>query len=210
MSHAKLKRILLFGLGNFEQEYSKTRHNIGMDFLNYLSLNGKSKWRNCTKLKFSYSSQLLSLGDNDKKFLLLLVKPFNYMNYNGESLGNALREFKQLDRVVLFHDELELGFGRVRVKTRQLIKDDPIKLSNGHNGLKSVYDELIRGRYTTPPITQLKFGIGKPLDNSNQAIINHVLQRFTKEELTQLQEKVFKEGDLILRNILRSQNEEIL
>ena len=73
---------LIVGLGNPEEEYAKTRHNMGFDTINKIAENNNIK---VNKNKFN---SLYGIGEieGDK---VILLKPQTYMNLS----GNAVRDF---------------------------------------------------------------------------------------------------------------------
>ncbi len=114
-----------------------------------------------------------------------LLKPRTFMNRSGEPLG-ALMRFRKvpIGDVVVVHDEIDLPFGAVRVKSGGG--------EGGHNGLRSI-SELCGGR----GYTRIRVGVGKPPPSSEMAlrddgIATWVLKRFTGEELDVAEATVLK------------------
>ena len=80
---------------------------------------------------------------------VLLLKPGTYMNESGRAVGEAVRFYKlELDDVIVFHDELDLAPGKVRVKTGGGVA--------GHNGLKSLTAHIGND------YVRVRIGIGHP------------------------------------------------
>ncbi|MEM9726749.1 MAG: aminoacyl-tRNA hydrolase, partial [Pseudomonadota bacterium] len=102
---------LFVGLGNPGPKYEKNRHNIGFMALDAVAdRHGFSPWRG--KFQGQISEGKLGI---EKVFLL---KPETFMNASGQSVGEAMRYFKlAADAVTVFHDELDLAPGRLKVKT---------------------------------------------------------------------------------------------
>jgi len=95
---------------------------------------------------------------------VFLLKPQTFMNLSGESVGEACRFYKiPPGEVVVFHDELDLPLGEVKIKQSGG--------NAGHNGLKSI-DAHIGRDYM-----RVRIGIGK-----SGEVIAHVLDAFNKEE----------------------------
>ncbi len=97
-----------------------------------------------------------------------LARPRSYMNLSGRPVA-ALAAFYKVppDRLVVIHDELDIGFGAVRLK---LGGGD-----NGHNGLRSITQAL-----GTRDYYRVRFGIGRPPGRMDPAV--YVLRDFSAAE----------------------------
>lgn len=82
---------------------------------------------------------------------VLLAKPQTYMNLSGESTGPLAAYYKlPLNRVLVFHDDMDLPCGVLRLQD---------KGGHGsHNGLKSVIYHFRGNR----EFARLRIGIGRP------------------------------------------------
>lgn len=152
---------LLVGLGNPGAEYAATRHNIGFMALDALHERlGTESWQR----KFHGSLATATLqGDR-----LLLLKPQTFMNRSGLAVGEVCQFYKIPPAdVLVFHDELELPPGRVRVKQGGG--------HAGHNGLKSL-DAAIGADYW-----RIRLGIGRP-PPERESVHDYVLQPFAKTD----------------------------
>ena len=101
---------VIAGLGNPGRQYEGTRHNIGFECVDYISLFYNIPFR---KLKFQ---SVLGEGFiQDEK--VLLVKPQTYMNNSGEALRDIV-EFYRLDlsRLIVIYDDVDLDFGTIRIR----------------------------------------------------------------------------------------------
>jgi len=104
---------------------------------------------------------------------VLLLKPLTYMNESGRAVGEALRFFKlPVAELVVFHDELDLAPGKLRVKLGGGVA--------GHNGLKSIDAHL-----GTRDFKRVRLGIGHPGDK--ERVIGHVLSDFHKSDAAWLE-----------------------
>ena len=101
---------LFVGLGNPGAKYAQNRHNIGFMALDRIAEDhGFSPWRNKFQGQFCEGK----LGDSK----VLLLKPTTFMNLSGQSIGEATRFHKiRLDQFTVFHDELDLAPGKMRLK----------------------------------------------------------------------------------------------
>jgi PTH1 family peptidyl-tRNA hydrolase len=152
---------LFVGLGNPGSEHAKQRHNIGFMAMDAVKdKHGFSDWK-------SKSKGLVSEGrlGTDK---VILLKPQTFMNLSGESV-QPLAAFYKIDpqEIFVFHDELDLAEGVIKVKKGGG--------SAGHNGLKS-----ITGRFGMPDYYRVRMGIGHP--GSKARVNGHVLGNFRDEE----------------------------
>lgn len=153
-------RLLLVGLGNPGPKYAGNRHNIGFMAVERIADRYRfPAWRR----KFD---GLVTEGTIDGERVLLL-KPETFMNDSGRSVGEAARFMKiDIADIVLFHDELDLDPGRLKVKVGGG--------NAGHNGLRST-SAHIGNEYA-----RVRIGIGHP--GSKDAVVYYVLNDFAKVE----------------------------
>ena len=152
--------LLLTGLGNPGSRYSGNRHNIGFMAVDAIARAFRAPpW----KRKFQGEITEIALGPDRA----ILLKPETYMNESGKAVGEAMRFFKiPLADVVVFHDELDLARGKMRIKTGGG--------NAGHNGLRSI-TALCGNDYR-----RVRLGIGHPGD---KALVHHfVLSDFDRDE----------------------------
>lgn len=151
---------LLVGLGNPGREYTNNRHNVGFMCIDEIL---KSYGFPPEKTKFS---GFLTEGHIDSE-KVHLFKPLTFMNRSGRAVGETARFFKvPPEHVIVFHDDLDLAPGKVRVKQGGS--------HAGHNGLKDL-DVHIGAQYW-----RVRIGIGRPLHKG--AVSSYVLSDFSKEE----------------------------
>jgi PTH1 family peptidyl-tRNA hydrolase len=152
--------LLFVGLGNPGREYSGHRHNIGTMALDSLAHTHRAP---AFRSRFHGDAAEVTLAGER----VLLLKPKTYMNDSGRSVGEAARFLKiPLANIVVFHDELDLPPGRVRVKTGGG--------NAGHNGLRSISAHLGND------YRRVRLGIGHPGD---KALVHpYVLSDFFKAE----------------------------
>lgn len=151
---------LFVGLGNPGAKYAGNRHNIGFMVLDRIaSDHGFAPWR------AKFQGQLTEGRLGREKVMLL--KPETFMNLSGQSVGEAMRFFKlEPADVVVFHDELDLAPGKVRVKTGGG--------HAGHNGLRSIHQH-IGAEYD-----RVRLGIGHP--GHKDRVSGYVLADFAKAD----------------------------
>jgi len=119
---------LFVGLGNPGAKYAGNRHNIGFMALDRIAGDhGFGPWRKAHQGMVAEGR----LGDEK----VCLLKPGTFMNLSGQSVGEAMRFFRLTPQdVTVFHDELDLGPGRLRLKQGGG--------HAGHNGLRSIHDHI--------------------------------------------------------------------
>jgi PTH1 family peptidyl-tRNA hydrolase len=117
----------------------------------------------------------------------LLLKPQTFMNLSGESAAEVLKFYQlQAKQVVVFHDDLDLIAGQVKVKQAGG--------SGGHNGLKSLDAHL------GPNYWRVRLGIGRPMTEQGvpvkgDAVTDYVLNPFSKADKTWLAPLLLKIAD---------------
>jgi PTH1 family peptidyl-tRNA hydrolase len=167
-------RWLIIGLGNPGREYEHSRHNIGFVCIDELSA------RHHVQVKERTAKSLVGRGRLDDREMIL-AKPQTMMNLSGLA-GKALRAKYEvgLERLVVIHDELDLPFGRLRLKKGGS--------SAGNHGL----DSLIAS-FGTRDFIRLRVGIGRPSGDGAE----YVLGSFVAQEREQLAEIVSRAADAI-------------
>jgi PTH1 family peptidyl-tRNA hydrolase len=152
--------LLFVGLGNPGKSYAGNRHNIG-----FMAVDEIARTHNFPPFRAKFQG-LASEGAVGSERVILL-KPTTYMNESGRSVGEATKFYKiALKDIIVFHDELDLAAGKLRVK---------IGGGNaGHNGLRSITAHLGND------YKRVRLGIGHPGDKA--LVHNHVLSDFAKSE----------------------------
>ena len=152
--------LLLVGLGNPGARYIGNRHNIGFMTLQAIAKRpGFAPWRR----RFQGVACEGPIGG--ERVLLLL--PGTYMNESGRAVGEAAQFYKLApDAITVFHDEIELPPGKVRVKAGGGIA--------GHNGLRSI-SEHVGNDYR-----RVRVGVGHP--GHKDLVEHYVLSDFAKSE----------------------------
>jgi len=152
---------LWVGLGNPEPGMARNRHNIGFMAIDVIAdRHGFAPWRK----RFSGLVSEGSIGGEK----IVALKPLTYMNESGRAVQPASAFFKlPPDAVTVFHDELDLIPGKVRVKRGGG--------AAGHNGLRSIDRTL-----GTQDYWRVRLGIGHPGDKAR--VHGHVLGNFGKTD----------------------------
>lgn len=157
--------LLFVGLGNPDPDYENNRHNVG--FMAVDEISGRHGFAPARARFQGLVAEGRLAGDK-----VLALKPTTFMNLSGQSVGEAARYFKiPPEDIIVFHDELDLAAGKIRVKQGGG--------HAGHNGLRSL-DQHIGKDYW-----RVRIGIGHPGDKNK--VEGHVLKDFSKDEQKWLQ-----------------------
>mgnify|MGYP004555291873 CR=1 FL=1 len=172
---------LIVGLGNPENEYSQTRHNMGFDVINKLA---KKYEIEISKNKFQ---SLYGTGIIEGK-KVILVKPQTYMNNSGEAVKPFADFFKiQNENIIVIYDDIDILTGITKIR----LKGGP----GTHNGMKSVVNCL-----GTTEFPRIRVGTGNGEKITD--LINYVVGKLSQEEYQKLEEGVDK-GVVAIEEILK-------
>jgi len=151
---------LFIGLGNPGAKYAGNRHNIGYMAVDRIAADhGFGPWR--ARFQGLVAEGVLA-GEK-----VVLLKPETFMNLSGQSVGEAQRFFKlPPEDLVVFHDELDLAPGKLRVKQGGG--------HAGHNGLRSIHAHIGEA------YGRVRLGIGHP--GHKDAVAPYVLSNFAKAD----------------------------
>ena len=175
---------LIVGLGNPGAEYDGTRHNVGFEVARSLA----DRWQ-LPRPKTKYRGLVTEgrTGPGGPRVAILL--PQTYMNEAGQSAGPARGTFNVvLDHVLVIHDEIDLPFGEIRVRTGGGLA--------GHNGLKSLRQGL-----GSPDFTRVRVGVGRPDSTDPEIVASYVLSRF-REPRAGVQELIARAADAAQQVVL--------
>ena len=163
-----MKKFLIVGLGNIGEKYDNTRHNIGFKILDEVAHEN------------NLTFETFKLGDlatyKVKGRTFILLKPSTFMNLSGKALKYWMnKENISLENILVVTDDVNIDFGAIRLKAKGS--------AGGHNGLKDIQEKLQTQQYA-----RFRFGIGGDYSKGRQ--VDFVLGEWTKEETSQLIEKL--------------------
>ena len=152
--------LLIVGLGNPGSGYAGNRHNVGFMVVDAIAKrHGIGPWRRRFQ---GVSAEGPLAGER-----VLLLLPGTFMNESGRAVAEAVNFYKLgLPDVVVFHDEIDLEPGKVRVKTGGG--------SAGHNGLRSISSHIGND------YRRVRIGVGHP--GAKELVHAYVLNDFAKSE----------------------------
>jgi len=173
---AGFPRWLVVGLGNPGPRYAGTRHNAGFLVADLLAERLHSRF------KAHRGRADLVEGRLDGR-PVVIAKPKAFMNLSGGPVASVSRFFKiPVERLIVVHDELDLDYGRLRLKAGGG--------DNGHNGLKSLRSALGSGEFF-----RVRVGIGRPPGRQDPA--DYVLKDFAVAERKELPFHVDRAADAV-------------
>lgn len=163
----------IFGLGNPEEKYYFTRHNIG--FLVIDRLREKLDFPQFS-LKKKFVADVSAGEKNDSP--LILTKPQTYMNESGRAIGTIAAFYRiKPSHLWIIYDDKDLPLGTLRIRKKGG--------SAGHKGIESIIQhlgkkEFIRFRIGTAPTKKFTrattdFVLGK-FNQADQKIADHVIK----------------------------------
>jgi PTH1 family peptidyl-tRNA hydrolase len=154
--------LLVVGLGNPGPRYETTRHNLGFLVADILAERIGSGFKAHKRSGAEVATG--RLGGRS----VVLAKPRVYMNESGRQVGPLANFYSVAPAdVIAIHDELDIDFGRIRLKLGGG--------EGGHNGLRSVASAL-----GTKDFQRVRIGIGRPPGRKDAA--TYVLENFTPAE----------------------------
>ena len=162
---------LIVGLGNPEEEYSKTRHNMGFNTINKIAKQQKIEV-NKTKFEGLYETAII---EGQKA---ILVKPQTFMNLSGKCVQEFINFYKiDLNNIIVIYDDMDIEPGEIKIRKKGS--------AGGHNGMKSIIQML-----GTEEFPRIRIGIGRPEHNGDE--INYVIGAIPEEEIPKLDNGVEK------------------
>ena len=168
---------LIVGLGNPEQDYSKTRHNMGFNTVNKLA---KEYDIEIDKSKFKglYGTGII---ENEK---VVILKPQTFMNLSGESIRETMDFYKiNVEDIIVIYDDIDVEPGKIKIRKKGG--------AGSHNGMKSVVENL-----KTEEFSRIRVGIGAPKYKSG--MINYVLGSIPEDEA-----KLLDKGTTIAKDAIK-------
>lgn len=173
---------LVVGLGNPGPSYSGHRHNIGYLVTDELATRMSSSFRAHKSGRADVvEGRFGTPGAPGPR--VVLARPRCYMNESGGAVSTLAKFYKvPADRIIAIHDELDIGFGTLRVK---LGGGD-----NGHNGLRSMRASLGTGDFY-----RVRAGIGRP--PGRQDVADFVLSNYSTVERRELPFQVDHAADAV-------------
>ena len=167
---------LVAGLGNPGEEYALSPHNLGFMVLDRLAE------RHGIRITRRDSRALVGVGEIDGQ-QVMLAKPQTFMNRSGSAVECLLRDYQgSLDDLVVIYDDLDLPFGRLRIR--------PGGSAGGHRGMLSITERLAGASFN-----RMRVGIGRPSEGIEPA--DYVLSPFSALEMDELSAIIDRAADAV-------------
>ena len=166
---------IIIGLGNPGKRFARNRHNIGFMVLEALARDSGGRWSDSALSR----TCRIELGRHP----VLLVEPSTYMNRSGEAVHTLLSNLQRKPQdLLLVVDDLNLPFGRIRVRERGT--------AGGHHGLESILNIL-----GTDEVVRVRMGIGEEQMPGDKA--DFVLSDFPQQQQAELDDMILKAGSAV-------------
>jgi len=137
--------MVVFGLGNPDDRYAQTRHNVGAWCIAELARRYGAQLKRegrCDMARIEIDGQALWIG-----------RPRSYMNESGPPMAQEARRLKaHPQQVLVLYDELDLPVGATRMRLKGS--------SGGNNGMKSII-----GALGSQEFARVRIGIDRPYDH---------------------------------------------
>ncbi len=153
---------LIVGLGNPDDKYKNTFHNLGFMCVDKL----------CEKLGIEFKKTqckalIAETRCNQEK--VIIAKPQTYMNLSGDSVSELVKFYKiESKDLIVVYDDYDISVGSVRIR-----KDGS---AGTHNGMRDIIAKL--GNSNFP---RIRIGF-KPLKDMQIPLINYVLSGISAED----------------------------
>ncbi|MBN1480470.1 aminoacyl-tRNA hydrolase [candidate division KSB1 bacterium] len=168
---------MIVGLGNPGAHYQKTRHNIGFMVVDRMVSQFDTDLK---KGRGNCEIAHLDITGNSA----FVVKPLAFMNNSGVVVARLLKYYNiDLSRLLVIYDEVELPFGRLRIRKKGG--------SGGHNGINSIIDYI-----KTKEFARLRIGIGT--EYAKKDMTKFVLSNFSRNEQQKLDQMLAKSVNAVL------------
>ena len=176
-----MNKYLIVGLGNPDEEYQNTRHNIGYMVADNLvkQINEKKK----EEIKFQKARYALKCETKIMGRPLIIIKPTTYMNLSGKAVRYWLKEENiPISNIFVIVDDLALPLGTIRLRLKGS--------DGGHNGLKNIIETI-----QTSTFNRMRFGIGNDFSKGGQ--VDFVLGKLSEQEHNIIDPQINKSFDII-------------
>ena len=164
---------IIVGLGNPEEKYFKTYHNLG-----FLAAGDIAEKLDIKFGKRKCDAQIAEKSIGNEK--IVVARPLTYMNNSGKSVKQLIKSYKASERdLLVIYDDYDIEKGQYRIRSSGS--------AGTHNGMRSIVSEL-----GSTDFARIRIGIK---DEGNIPIINYVLSEIPREEYDMYSEVLSKVAD---------------
>jgi len=184
---------LIVGLGNPGANYASHRHNVGYLVVDELlaRVGGALRMHKSRRAEV-YEGRLRKDPTADSSVRVIFARSRSYMNESGPGVADLASFYKiPPEHLVVIHDELDIAFPHLRVKSGGG--------DNGHNGLRSIRATLGSGDFL-----RVRLGIGRP--TTPQPVPEYVLSPHTRLERDALPHQLTSGADAVVSLVTRGLN----
>ena len=180
---SKLK--LIVGIGNPDEQYKDTRHNVGFMMVDYIAKKAETDgWELNKKLNALTLKSKLDSGS------VILAKPQTYVNKTGEAAVKLKNFYKvKPEQILVIQDDLDIPFSNIKISFD--------KNSGGHKGIESIMRALKTKKFYRLRIGLATTGLAKARRQTDKKrdefVMKFVLSKFSPSEHEQIK-KLLKEG----------------
>ncbi len=165
---------LIVGLGNPDEKYQNTRHNVGFMFLDYLA-----KKIDANDFAEDKKSNALVSKSKIEKTSVVLAKPLSYVNKSGEVISKLAKFYKiKPADIIVVQDDLDIEFGS--------FKNSFGKNSGGHKGVESIIKALKTNKFYRLRIGTSVRALEKAREQSDKKrdafVMDFVLAKFSPKD----------------------------
>jgi len=152
---------VIVGLGNPEEKYLKTFHNMG-----YIAAGDVAAKCGVKFKKKECEAFVAEANVSGEK--VIIARPVTYMNNSGRAVKQLLAKYKtDAAHLIVIYDDYDIPKASVRIR--------PSGSAGTHNGMRSVIAEI-----GTQNFTRIRIGIRDP--QVNIPLINYVLSEVRRED----------------------------
>jgi peptidyl-tRNA hydrolase, PTH1 family len=167
---------VIVGLGNPGERYARTRHNAGFLAVDALA-------REASNGGWEPECQSLVRRCTIAGQPVVLAKPLTFMNLSGQAVDLLLGRYPVgIERIIVALDDLNLPFGRIRIRERGS--------AGGHRGLESVLRAV-----GSEEVVRVRLGIGEEAWAGD--VSDFVLSEFPRNREVELTEMVLRARDAL-------------
>ncbi len=176
---------LIIGIGNPDEQYKETRHNVGFMMVNYIA-----KKNDFGDFEINKKLNALSAKGKLEDSSIILAKPQTYVNKTGEAAAKLKNFYKvKPEQILVIQDDLDVPFGNTKISFD--------KNSGGHKGIESIMRALKTKKFYRLRIGLATRGLQKARQQSDKKrdefVVKMVLSKFSPSEQDEIK-KIFKEG----------------
>ena len=156
---------LIVGLGNPEQKYFNTFHNMGFMAVDRLA----------EKLGVTFTKgecRAVTAHARVKGEKVIVAKPVTYMNLSGEAVQELVHKYKiEKGKLIVVYDDVDIAIGKLRIRQNGT--------AGTHNGMKNIVKML-----STEDFPRVRVGIGK---DTPMELVDYVLSQVSDDDLKALE-----------------------